>query len=150
MVGPWLFTDKKTKAQKNDAPQPDQKRMERTIWGARVPSSFQRRMDRGQGHLGWPRLSVVPGLAKTLPLHELQFPSLQVVDDAGGFPEACHSKRHGGNSLRKGLELRMGKTRTGFKSSGILSPHPTPLSLLLKTLSGQLDPVRCKKVCSFL
>ncbi|XP_077761086.1 uncharacterized protein LOC144318164 isoform X3 [Canis aureus] len=74
----------------------------------------------------------------------------QVVDDAGGFPEACHSKRHGGNSLRKGLELRMGKTRTGFKSSGILSPHPTPLSLLLKILSGQLDPVRCKKHVSFL
>lgn len=48
---------------------------------------------RGPVQMGWPRLSVVPGLVKTHGLHESQFPSLQMADDAGGFSGTCHSKR---------------------------------------------------------
>lgn len=45
--------------------------------------------------------AVMPGLAKTLLLHDAQFPSVQVVDDAGGSPGACHSKGSRGNVSEK-------------------------------------------------
>lgn len=106
--------------------------MERAFWGAWVPSSFQRRIARGQGRMRWPMLSVVPGLTKILPLHEPQFSFLQVLDDAGGFPETCHSNRPEANTLRKALsEDGEGQNWVQITCHFLSKSNPRSLSLCI-------------------
>lgn len=69
--------------------------------GARGPN--QRWMGRGQDTwCGIGYLLCLDWLRPVVFMH-LSFSSLQVAEDAGGFPGACHSKRPRGSSLRKGL-----------------------------------------------